>query len=200
MAPSAETAAAPPRRPGLRGYVAAVALVAAATFAAVAVDRLVGVPNLSLIFVLPVVIAAVSFGWGPSLLAAVGGAFAFNFFLIEPRYSLRVEDPANAWALALLLIVGAIVSWIAGLARRRAVEAGRHADQLRGTRHASLVAPMAPAAGFLRRIDRPAMRCAGTQRFFPEPTAWATASVWLVRRIDGELGSAARAHRQRNTR
>lgn len=129
MAPSAETAAAPPRRPGLRGYVAAVALVAAATFAAVAVDRLVGVPNLSLIFVLPVVIAAVSFGWGPSLLAAVGGAFAFNFFLIEPRYSLRVDDPANVWALALLLIVGAIVSWIAGLARRRTIEAWRHADQ-----------------------------------------------------------------------
>ncbi len=116
-------------RNGLLGYAAALGLVAAASLAAIAVFSLVPVSNVSLIFVLPVVIAAVSFGWGPALTAAVSGAFAFNFFLIEPRYTLRIEDPANVWALALLLIVAAIVSVVAAQARARAMEAGRHAVQ-----------------------------------------------------------------------
>ena len=109
MAPSAQSAAVRPRRPGLVGHAAALALVGVATAAAIAVDHLVAAPNLSLIFVLPVVIAAVTFGWGPSLLAAIAGVFAFNFFLLEPRYSLQVDDPANVWAVGLLLIVAAIV-------------------------------------------------------------------------------------------
>jgi two-component system sensor histidine kinase KdpD len=93
------------------------------------VDRVQTVPNLSLIFVLPVVIAAVSFGWGPALAAAVAGVLAFNFFLIAPRYSLNVTDPANIWALILLLITAAIVSAVAAQSRRSAVEAWNAADQ-----------------------------------------------------------------------
>ena len=46
------------------GYVLALPLCALATLAAVMVDRWVAVPNLSLVFVLPVVILAVTFGWG----------------------------------------------------------------------------------------------------------------------------------------
>ena len=112
-----------------RGYLLAVALVAAATFAGVLISQWTGVPNASLVFVLPVVIVAVTFGWRASLVAAVAGALSFNFFLLAPRYSLRVDDPANVWSLALLLLVGAIVSAVAAQSRRRAVEAVLYADQ-----------------------------------------------------------------------
>jgi len=110
-------------------YGLSLAMVAATTLAAVLVDRVQTVPNLSLIFVLPVVIAAVSFGWGPSLAAAVSAVLAFNFFLIAPRYTLNVADPANLWALGLLLITAAIVSAVAAQSRRRAVEAWNAAGQ-----------------------------------------------------------------------
>jgi len=110
-------------------YALSLAMVAAATLAAVLVDQVQAVPNLSLVFVLPVVIAAVSFGWGPALAAAVAGLLAFNFFLIAPRYSLNVADPSNLWALILLLIVAAIVSAVAAQSRRRAMEAWNAADQ-----------------------------------------------------------------------
>ena len=102
-------------------YALSLGMVAAATLAAVLVDEVQTVPNLSLIFVLPVVIAAVSFGWGPALAAAIGGVLAFNFFLIAPRYTLRVAEPSNLWALILLLIAAAIVSAVAAQSRRRAV-------------------------------------------------------------------------------
>jgi len=118
-----------PRPPAWIGYGAALALVAAATIAAVVVARLVAAPNLSLVFVLPVVIAAVTFGWGPALAAAVAGVVAYNFFLIPPLYTFRVADPANVWALVLLLIAAGIVSAVASQSRRRALEAEASAER-----------------------------------------------------------------------
>ncbi len=104
-------------------YLAAVAMTAVATVVAVGVDMKVTIPNLSLVFVIPVIIAGVSLGLGPSLCAAVLGALSFNFFLTEPRYSLAVDDPANIWAIALLFIVGVIASGVAFTSHRRAAEA-----------------------------------------------------------------------------
>lgn len=111
------------------GYAAAGGLVALAAAGGVLLDQATHVPNLSLIFVLPVVIAAARFGWGPALAAAVGGALACNYFFLAPRYSLRVADPANVWALRFLLAVAAVVSAVAAEARRRAIEAAAAADQ-----------------------------------------------------------------------
>ncbi|MCA1409235.1 DUF4118 domain-containing protein [Ensifer sp. IC3342] len=71
----------------------------------------------------PVVVAGVGFGLGPSLCSAVLGALAYNFFLTEPRYTLLVDDPANIWAIALLFVIGLIVSSVAYTSRRRAADA-----------------------------------------------------------------------------
>ena len=91
-------------------YLAAIAMTAAAAIVAIAVDSKVHIPNLSLVFVIPVIIAGVGLGLGPSLCAAVVGALSFNFFLTEPRYSLAVDDPSNIWAIGLLFVVGLIAS------------------------------------------------------------------------------------------
>lgn len=105
------------------GYLASLLMTALATAIAVGVDHAVTIPNISLIFVLPVIVSGLGFGLGPSLSSAVLGALAFNFFLTEPRYSLTVDDPANIWAITLLFLVGLIVSGIAYTARRRANDA-----------------------------------------------------------------------------
>lgn len=113
--------------PAVVGYLAALVMTAVAAALAVSVDSQVAIPNISLIFVVPVIMAAVAFGLGPSLLAAVLGAVAYNFFLTEPRYTLLVDDPANIWAIGLLFVVGLIVSGVAFTSRRRATDA----EQLR---------------------------------------------------------------------
>jgi K+-sensing histidine kinase KdpD len=107
----------------LMRYFASIAMTAAATVVAIGVDSKVTIPNLSLVFVVPVIIAGVSLGLGPSLCSAILGAMAFNFFLTEPRYSLAVDDPANIWAIGLLFVVGLIVSGVAFTSQRRATEA-----------------------------------------------------------------------------
>ena len=104
-------------------YLASFAMTALATVVAVAGDNTVTIPNLSLVFVVPVIIAGVSLGLGPSLCSAILGALAFNFFLTEPRYTFVVDDPANIWAIGLLFVVGVIVSGVAFTSHRRATEA-----------------------------------------------------------------------------
>jgi len=121
------------------GYVLSLALVATATLVAFVVDHLVQTPNLSLVFVLPVVVAALSFGWGPALMSALLGVGAFDFLFVEPRMSFEVANPTDLWALALLLLVAAIASTVGAQSRRRAVEARRAAEQaeaLRALAHA----------------------------------------------------------------
>jgi K+-sensing histidine kinase KdpD len=109
----------------LARYLASIAMTAVATVMAVGVDSKVTIPNLSLVFVVPVIIAGVSLGLGPSLCSAILGALAFNFFLTEPRYSLAVDDPSNIWAIGLLFVVGLIVSGVAFTSHQRATEAAR---------------------------------------------------------------------------
>ena len=131
--------------PVLARYGLALALTALATVVAIAVDRRLAVPNLSLVFVPPVVAAAVSFGFGPALAAAAAGVLACNFFLIAPRHTLRVADPANVWALGLLLLTAALVSAVAAQSRRRTLEALRAADQVQALQ--ALARTLAGAAG-----------------------------------------------------
>ena len=112
--------------------------VALATVLAFVVANLIAAPNLTLIFVLPVVIAATAFGWGPALNAAVLGVLAFDFFFTQPYYSFRIASPSDLWAAGLLLVIAAIVSSVAAEARRRAVEARLAAEQaqaLQGLAH-----------------------------------------------------------------
>ena len=60
-------------------YLASIAMTAIATVVAVGVDSKVTIPNLSLVFVVPVIIAGVSLGLGPSLCSAILGALAVSF-------------------------------------------------------------------------------------------------------------------------
>jgi len=115
-------------------YAAALLLVAMAAVIAFAVERLVAAPNLTLVFVLPVVIAATSFGWGPSMAAAVASVLAFDFFFTEPKFSFAIASASDVWAAVLLLVTAAIVSTVAAESRRRAIEARRAAEQAEALR------------------------------------------------------------------
>ena len=115
--------------PLLARYGLSLLFVAVAVVLAFVVEHLIAPPNLSLIFVLPVVAAATLLGWGPSLIAGLAGVLAYDFFFTEPKYSFEIARPADLWATALLLVIAAIVSTLAAEARRRALEARRAADQ-----------------------------------------------------------------------
>lgn len=120
-------------------YSLSLAMAAAATLLAFIARYAVQDPSLALVYVVPVVLAAALFGWGEALVAAVAGAIAFDFFFVQPVFSLAIASSADLWALMLLLTVGAIVSTVAAEGRRRAREAeaeAARADALQRLAHA----------------------------------------------------------------
>ena len=92
----------------------ALVFVALATGLAFLVQHLISAPNVTLIYVLPVIISATLFGWGPSLLAVAVGVIAFDFFFTEPYYSLTMTNPSEIWAAVLLFVIASIVTSVAG--------------------------------------------------------------------------------------
>ncbi|MBS7702650.1 DUF4118 domain-containing protein [Chelatococcus asaccharovorans] len=122
-------AASARRLPALAQYGVALLLVAVATFFAFIADRVVTAPTLTLIFVIPVVVAATSLGWGPSVVTVVASVLAFDFFFTQPYFTLQMTEPSEIGAALLLLATSAIVSTVAAESRRRALDARRAADQ-----------------------------------------------------------------------
>ncbi|WP_293370845.1 DUF4118 domain-containing protein [Phenylobacterium sp.] len=166
MDATAADAGTPARISTTLSYGLCLLLVAAAGLVAFVVDHLVSTPNLSLIFVLPVIVAALSFGWGPALISAMLSVAIDDFFFIEPRFTFRVASPSDVWALALLLVVAAIASTVGAQSRSRALAARRAAQQaeaLHSLAHAVIEAEppsalLKTAAAALSRIfDAPAV-------------------------------------------
>jgi two-component system sensor histidine kinase KdpD len=142
----------PPRpSPAAVPYLISLLLVGAAVLAAFVVDQVASAPNLTLIFVLPVVIAGLAFGWGPSLVAVFAGVLAFDFFFTAPYFSFRIASAADMWAAGLLLVIAAMVTTAAATSRRRAMEAARGAEQAQALQaFAHLVIEARPQAEILQ--------------------------------------------------
>lgn len=91
-------------------------------------DRL-SLANESLLFMLVTLIAAVWLGTGPSVLAAVAGFFAINFFFVQPYYTLAAANPRDLLDLIIYLAAALIAGRLAAYAQRQAAAAGLSAEQ-----------------------------------------------------------------------
>jgi two-component system, OmpR family, sensor histidine kinase KdpD len=83
-------------------------------------SELTAIPNLSIIFLLAVLLTAVSFGIWPAIYASVLSFLTFNFFFIEPLYTFTVAEPYELLALLTFLIVAVVTSALAGRVRQQA--------------------------------------------------------------------------------
>jgi two-component system sensor histidine kinase KdpD len=145
----------PGRTPAALGYALSLAMVAAATVVAFVVDNIVQTPNLSLVFVVPVIVAALRFGWGPAAASALVSVAIFDFLFVAPRMSFQVGSPTDLWALALLLVVAAIASTVGAQAHQRAIQARRAAEQAQALHAlAHTVIKGAPANDLLQTAAR----------------------------------------------
>lgn len=114
-------------------YPKALLAVAAVTWITAAQLPLLGLASSAMLFLLPVLISAVRGGVGPGLTAALAGAAAYNFFLLEPRYTFRVHQLDNLVSLLVLVAVALVTSRLASRLMMReaeAVERARLSDEL----------------------------------------------------------------------
>ena len=109
---------------------ATLALVWLATISLVVINYFVRFNLVSLIYMLPVVVAATQWGIGAGILAAVAGAAAADFFFYPPLYTLWIRDPQNVVDLALFLLIALVTSNLAARLKNEAVALRRRAKEI----------------------------------------------------------------------
>ncbi len=117
-----------PHRPWRR-YLQSVLLVAAVTVVGQPLRLFLAPTNVVMLFLAAVVYAAVAWGRGPSILAAVLGVLAFDFFYVPPHLTFAVSDTEYLLTFIALFVVGLVVSSLAAQAREQAEAARSRALQ-----------------------------------------------------------------------
>jgi two-component system, OmpR family, sensor histidine kinase KdpD len=100
----------PSRKPRRRGFLMGAGVVLACTVVAWGMSHRFELSNLIMVYLLGVVVVAVRYGRGPSVLAAVLGVAAFDFFFVPPLFTFAVSDTQYVVTFAVMLVVGLVIS------------------------------------------------------------------------------------------
>ncbi|MHB8575862.1 MAG: ATP-binding protein [Dehalococcoidia bacterium] len=87
----------------------------------------VGLLNVALLLLLISVACAAAWGWVAGIYTSVVSNLAFNYFFVPPLYRFTVQQPDNALALGVFLVVAAITAGLLAQRRQSAREAERRA-------------------------------------------------------------------------
>jgi two-component system, OmpR family, sensor histidine kinase KdpD len=112
-------------------FVYATTAVAAALGVGELLTKLTPIPNLSMVFLMAVLLIAVQFGIWPAIYASVLSFLVYNFFFIEPIYTFTIAEPYELLALVIFLVVAVVTSALAGHVREQATFAARRVRAMR---------------------------------------------------------------------
>jgi len=101
-------------------FLYAAFTVAVALVVGEALTWLTPIPNLSMVFLLAVLVTAMSFGVWPAIFASVLSFLAYNYFFIPPLYTFTIAEPYELLALVIFLVVAVASSALAGRVREQA--------------------------------------------------------------------------------
>lgn len=124
----------------LAAYAGTLLLVAVATVLGLLIEAKWGTSPVGMLYLLPVLAAAIFAGLGPGLVAAVASTLVYNYYFTAPYHTFRVHSPADLVTVIMLFLVAAVCSQLASSVRRQAQLASGHAR-----RNATI-------AGFSRRL------------------------------------------------
>jgi two-component system sensor histidine kinase KdpD len=116
-----------PRRLELAPYLFATGYVAVAVAVGTLLARVLDVRNIALVFLMAVLTSAVTAGFWPAMFASITGALAFNFFFLQPLYTLDISDPESVIAFGFFLGVAIIASNLTARVQRQAAAARQRA-------------------------------------------------------------------------
>jgi two-component system sensor histidine kinase KdpD len=106
-------------RQELRGFVLTFLLVAATTLLIFAIIEEIGLTRGTVVYLVPVLIAAVRWGLAAALFAAVLGVLGSTFFFFPPLYSFEIRDPQEVINLVLYVFCAILVSQLASRLKRQ---------------------------------------------------------------------------------
>ncbi len=91
--------------------------------------RSLALPNLSLLFVLPVLYSACTWGLGPSVYSAVACLLVYDFFFVPPYHTFTISNPQDVLAAFMYLLVALTSSRLTARVRDQAEAARRREEQ-----------------------------------------------------------------------
>src|SRR3954470_11089973 len=115
-------------------------MIVATTVVGLFIAPVWGTTPVALLYIAPVLAAAIWFGFWPALVAAVASPLVYNYYFTEPYHTFLIHSPADIVSVAMLFVVALVVSRLAGSAREQARLPQGHA------------APNATIAGFARQL------------------------------------------------
>ncbi|HWI96383.1 MAG TPA: DUF4118 domain-containing protein [Solirubrobacterales bacterium] len=115
--------------PAWLGLLATLAAVVAGTLLVYPLKSVAPVVSLGVVYLPAILLISIVWGLRLGLLASVVSAVAFNYFQLPPLHRLTIADEENWIALLAFVIVAAVSSTVAGLARAQALEAERRREQ-----------------------------------------------------------------------
>ena len=104
-------------------FAMSLAYVGVALGLGLVLNRVLDVHNIALVFLMAVLASAVAAGLWPALFASIVAALVYNFFFLEPLYTLDISDPESVVALGFFLGVAIIASNLTGSVHRQAMAA-----------------------------------------------------------------------------
>ncbi|HXH84133.1 MAG TPA: DUF4118 domain-containing protein [Candidatus Tectomicrobia bacterium] len=117
----------------LDGYAQAAVAVLGATTLAWPTHQVFEPANLTMLYLVAVVLVAARYGRGPALVASFGSVAAFDFFFVPPYLTFAVADAQYLVTFAVMLLVALVIGGLTARVRRQAEEAAtreRHATAL----------------------------------------------------------------------
>jgi two-component system sensor histidine kinase KdpD len=116
-----------PQRFDVKPYLLVIVFVAVALGFGMLLSRVLDVRNIALVFLMAVLTSAVAAGLWPAIFASIVSALAFNFFFLDPLYTLSISDPESVVALGFFFCVAIIASNLTARVQRQAVAARQRA-------------------------------------------------------------------------
>ena len=101
-------------------YIWSLAMVALMTALGRLLIEVIDLGNISLLYLVPVMFAAATFGLRAGLFAGLASSLAYNFFFLPPTGTLTVNNPENVVSILVLLGVAVVTSQFAARVRAQA--------------------------------------------------------------------------------
>jgi two-component system sensor histidine kinase KdpD len=126
--PTVKASESTERHAALEPFVGSAAAVCVAGLIAKAIHTYVPLPNISMIFLVAVLISAVRWGPVPSIFASLLSALIYNFFFIEPLYTFTIAHSHEILAFITYLLVAVLTGNLTGRIRDQAIGARQRSE------------------------------------------------------------------------
>jgi two-component system sensor histidine kinase KdpD len=103
---------------GAGGVLAGLGLVTAVTLLLEVVKNFLELPPIAITYLIPVLIAAIRWGYLSAIVTTIAGGFCSAFFFYKPTHTIFVEDPARRLSLMIFAIVAVVAAHLAVRMRR----------------------------------------------------------------------------------